>query len=115
MVTMPKAAVDEDCFPARPKHYVRRAGQILGMEPISIAKPVQQAPHYHFRCGVLASNSLHDCAALGDRESVHRTLNQLLVVQSFARIFEMKEVASIRYFGIFRVILYKVERFQLTD
>src|SRR6266702_563614 len=58
-MTVPKASMDEDgCLPSR-EHEVRRAGEVLAMEPEAKPERVSCLPHGHLRLGVLRSNLSH--------------------------------------------------------
>ena len=45
MVSMPKAAVDEDRDTVTRQYEIRRAGQIFSVEAESVAEAVQQGAH----------------------------------------------------------------------
>lgn len=64
-VKVPKTAVDENDFPARPKNEIGFAGNIAGVQAVSVTKAEGQPPHREFRPRVLRSDRGHVAAAAG--------------------------------------------------
>lgn len=63
-MAMPKTAVDKDHLPARPKNDVRLPGEVATMQPVSISKPMKDAPYDQLGSCVLLANRRHEAAAL---------------------------------------------------
>jgi hypothetical protein len=78
---MPKATMDKDYLSAKDEHEVGLAREVGGMENISVAHRMGQPPYAHFRCGVLAANCTHACAALFRSKAVRHTALFLSVVR----------------------------------
>ena len=61
---VPIAAVNEDDLFPRPEHYVGLSGQVLAMEPVSIAEAVHDFAYCQFGAGVFRVDRRHDERAL---------------------------------------------------
>lgn len=70
---MPETAVSQNDLPARWKHNIRSAGQVLAVEPESVSKPVNQTAQNNFRTSVLAADTRHICAASLRADFIHQT------------------------------------------
>ena len=60
---MPKASMHEDSLFCFPKHYIRLARQLCGVNPVSISEAIDRFPNRKFRLRVLAANAPHVFAA----------------------------------------------------
>jgi hypothetical protein len=58
-VPMPKAPVDEYHLPSRRKCDIGTPGQVLRVQPVSIAKAMQQTPDRQFGTGIDAADAPH--------------------------------------------------------
>jgi len=61
-MVVPKATVNEDDSRVLWEHYVRRAGQIEGVETIAKAPREKTPPNLGFELGILRSNRRHHLA-----------------------------------------------------
>jgi hypothetical protein len=59
IVAMPKAPVDKYYSPSRRKYNIGTAGQVLRVQPVPIAKAMQQTPDRQFGTGVDATDAPH--------------------------------------------------------
>jgi hypothetical protein len=59
IVSMPETAVHEDNFAARPEDEVWVTGQVLPMQPVTVAKSMHKPPHRKFGLHPFALDAPH--------------------------------------------------------
>ena len=70
-MTMPEATVHEDDLPPAREDEIRSARQLPPVEPISVAKPVDQAANGHLGARSLVPDPGHDFGAALGADRVH--------------------------------------------
>ena len=90
-VTVPEAAVDENCLTPASEYDIRPSRQVLAMEAIAVSHGVEATPDDHFRLCVAALDGLHDAAALLGGAGVHENKNQIVSMV----IYILRRICSI--------------------
>jgi hypothetical protein len=62
VMSMPKAAMNQDHLPATGKYQIRRTGKILSMKTVSVSKHVQGSAQGHLGFRVSAPDGTHNSA-----------------------------------------------------
>jgi hypothetical protein len=70
LVTVPKAAMNKNDFPAGAKDEIGSSWEIAPMKPVSVAETVDQRSDRHLRLHIFALNSTHILGAPLARKSV---------------------------------------------
>jgi hypothetical protein len=66
-MSMPEASANFDDPPARRKHHIRLAGQVMSVQAVSVSECVKHPADEHLGLGVLGTDCLHVAAAgIGD-------------------------------------------------
>lgn len=68
---MPEASMHEDCGASAGENYVRIAGQVFPVQPVTIARLMQESPDFNFRLRALRLDGAHHRATLFGVENVH--------------------------------------------
>ena len=71
---MPKATMNEDYFPPRTKNNVGTTWQVLSVESVAIAEPVQKLTDPYLGTSVFGTDTSHVLRALLSTKLIHHPL-----------------------------------------